>query len=142
MRICIDSNEFIFGLAGTDPDSETLLRLLPYLDLILPRLIVREVTRNLTEAQVKSFYALLEAARIPVIEEPVPVELVDKYVALGLRSKADAFIGAFAEWQGVTILVSDNRHFLAELRTDAFEVLRPGEFLRRFRPGLSSPEEK
>ncbi len=28
MRICIDSNQFIFGIAGTDPAAETLMLLL------------------------------------------------------------------------------------------------------------------
>jgi hypothetical protein len=110
MRVCIDSNQFIFGLAGTDPGSEALLLLLPHLELVLPRLIVREVTRNLTEAQVSSFYTLLENANIHIVDEPVPASLVSKYVTLGLPMKADALIGAFAEWKGVNFLVSDNRH--------------------------------
>ena len=41
----------------------------------------------------------------------VPNELIDKYQAeLGLKSE-DALIAAFAEWQGVHFIVSDNRHF-------------------------------
>lgn len=132
MRVCIDSNQFIFGLAGTDPDSEALLLLLPYLEAVLPRLIVLEVTRNLTEVQVRAFHALLEKAHTRIVDEPVPASLVGKYVRLGLPMKADALIGAFAEWQGVNFFVSDNRHFLVELKTEAFEVLRPDEFLRRF----------
>jgi predicted nucleic acid-binding protein len=133
MRVCIDSNQFIFGLAGTDPDSEAMLLLLPYLEVVLPRLIVREVTRNLTEVHMRTFYTLLEDAHTHIVDEPVPASLVDKYVSLGLRMKADALIGAFVEWQGANFLISDNRHFLVELKTEAFEVLRPDEFLRRFR---------
>ncbi len=53
MRICIDSNQFIFGLSGSDPASETLLKLVPYLEVVLPRLVLKEVTRNLTEARPK-----------------------------------------------------------------------------------------
>lgn len=101
MRICIDSNQFIFGLSGSDAASETLLKFLPRLDVVIPRLVLEEVTRNLNQAQVKALYELLhQAPHIAIIEHPAPAELVQKYVALGLREKADAMIGAFAEWQG------------------------------------------
>jgi len=31
MRICIDSNKFIFGIEGSDPAAEELMMLLPHL---------------------------------------------------------------------------------------------------------------
>jgi predicted nucleic acid-binding protein len=133
MRICIDSNQFIFGLSGSDAASETLLKLLPRLEVVIPRLVLKEVTRNLNQAQVKAFYALLhQAPHVAIVEDPVPADLVQKYVALGLREKADAVIGAFAEWQGAKYIISDNRHFLDELQTDAFEVVNPEEFLQLY----------
>jgi predicted nucleic acid-binding protein len=132
MRICIDSNQFIFGISGTNPASEKLLMLLPQLEVVIPRLVLREVTRNLSRAQIKSFYALLRRARVTIIEEPIPSDLVIKYISLGLREKADALIGAFVEWQCAAFLISSNRQFLAELRSATFEVLRPDEFLARY----------
>ena len=102
------------------------------LNLVIPRLVAQEVTRNLiTSEQVRQFYRLFQNydfARI--IDEPVPPALVEKYVNLGLPGKADAFIGAFAEWKNVGYLISENRHFLRELRTNAFRVLDATEFLR------------
>ena len=133
MRICIDSNQFIFGLSGTDAASEKVLKHLPRLEVVIPRLIVKEVTRNLNQGQVKAFYALLQQApHFTIIEEPVPAELVRKYVGLGLREKADAVIGAFAEWQGARFIISDNRHFLEELQSSAFEVVTPEVFLQLY----------
>jgi len=132
MRICIDSNQFIFGLSGSDPASETLMRLLPHLEVVIPRLVLKEVTRNLNPTQVKALYALLrQAPHITVVEDPLPAELVLKYVALGLPEKADAVIGAFAEWQGAKYIISDNRHFLEEMQSDVFEVISPDAFLKR-----------
>jgi len=132
MRICIDSNQFIFGIGGIDPTSETIMSLLPSLEVVLPRLVIKEVARNLTKAQTKSFFNLLnKAAQVKIVDEPVPVELVRKYIKLGLPEKADAFIGAFTEWQGAKYLISDNRHFLSELSGAAFKVLSPEEFLYR-----------
>jgi hypothetical protein len=137
MRICIDSNQFIFGISGTDAAAEALMLLLPRLDVVLPRLVVNEVTRNLTDPDVKSLYSLLSRApQLVIIDEPVPAKLVAQYIALGLREKGDAFIGAFAEWQRAEYLISDNRHFLAELRGAAFEVASPEEFLQRYFPGI------
>ena len=132
MRICIDSNQFIFGIGGIDPASETIMSLIPSLEIVLPRLIIKEVSRNLAENQTKALFTLFNRTpQLKIVDEPVPVELVQKYVELGLHEKADAFIGAFAEWQGAKYLISDNRHFLAELARSTFEVLRPDEFLYR-----------
>ena len=86
-----------------------------------------------------ALYNLLgKAPRVTIIDGPVPADLVTKYVGLGLPEKADAVIGAFAEWQGAEYLISDNRHFLRDLSTEAFEVLSPDEFLRRYYRGLFS----
>ncbi len=136
MRICIDSNQFIFGLAGTDAASEQLLLLLPGLDVVIPRLVMNEVTRNLNDLDVKTLYTLLDKApQVMIIDTPVPDELVVKYIGLGLREKGDAFIGAFAEWQQVTYLISDNRHFLSQLQGAAFVVVTPERFLQQYWTG-------
>lgn len=133
MRICIDSNQFIFGLSGSDPASEILLKLLPRLDVVIPRLVLKEVTRNLNQAQIKALYTLLrQAPHLVIVEDPVPDELIQKYVALGLREKADAVIGAFVEWQKAKYIISDSRHFLDELHSKTFEVISPEEFLQRY----------
>ncbi len=108
------------------------MSLLPSLEVVLPRLVIKEVSRNLTEPQMKVLFTLLnKASQVKIVDEPVPVELVRRYIKLGFPEKADAFIGAFAEWQGAKYLISDNRHFLAELSVSAFEVLSPEEFLYR-----------
>lgn len=129
--ICIDSNQFIFGLTGTDPDSVRFLDVISEFNVVVPRLVVQEVTRNLdTTAQVRQFYRLLyETSYVAVVDEPVPRDLVMRYVEQGLPEKADAVVGAFVEWVGARYLISDNRHFLQELETAAFEVLSPGQFL-------------
>jgi hypothetical protein len=129
--ICIDRNQFVFGLTETNQDSARLLDVLGEFNLAVPRLIVQEVTRNLdTTAQVHKFFRLLYAVpNVAVIDEPVPRDLVVKYEQLGLPEKADAVIGAFVEWVGANYPVSDNRHFLHDLQAGAFEVLTPGEEL-------------
>jgi hypothetical protein len=138
MRICIDSCVFIHGLQRTDPASAQLLTLVsPTIVLLTPRLIVQEVTRNLrTPEQVRGFYHLLQSSPFAfIVDEPVPRGLVEKYATLGLPAKADAFIGAFAEWMAVRYLISDNRHFLRDLQTSAFEVVEAQTFIARWENG-------
>jgi hypothetical protein len=55
MRICIDSNQFIFGIAGTDAASETIMLLLPHLEVVIPRLVLHEVTRNLNTSELNQY---------------------------------------------------------------------------------------
>ena len=100
--ICIDSNQFIFGLTETDRNSVKLLDVLSEFSVAVPRLVGQEVTRNLdTTAQVHKFYRLLYgSSNVVVIDEPVPRELVAEYTQVGLPEKADAVIGAFVEWVG------------------------------------------
>lgn len=43
--------------------------------------------------------------------------------------REDAIIAAVVEWSGAGVLVSENRHFLEELETEAFEVVDAAEFL-------------
>lgn len=133
MHICIDSSALVIELKGIEPAATRILELVgSNLNLIIPRLIAQEVTRNLTMSeQVRQFYRLFHNYDFAqIIDEPVPPALVDKYVNLGLPAKADAFIGAFAEWMNVSYLISENRHFLRELQTEAFEVLEAVEFVK------------
>jgi predicted nucleic acid-binding protein len=135
MRICIDSCVFIHALQESDPAAMRLLDLVGLgWVLVVPRLVAQEVIRNLTTPeQVRRFYRLFREHDVAfIVDEPVPRDLVDKYIGLGLAEKADAFIGAFAEWMQVHYLISDNRHFLRELQTDAFDVLDAAGFVRRW----------
>jgi hypothetical protein len=133
MHICIDSSAFVLGLQGKDPSAAKILELVgSNLNLIIPRLIAQEVTRNLySPQQVRQFYRLFQNYSFAkIIDEPVPLVLVEKYVSLGLPAKADAFIGAFAEWMNVSYLISENRHFLRQVKTNAFQILDADDFVR------------
>lgn len=83
MRICIDSNQFVFGIEGSDPASEELMMLLPHLEVVIPRLVVREVDRNLSDAQTRTLHTLLnKAPRVAIIDESVPADLVTSMLLL------------------------------------------------------------
>lgn len=132
MRICIDSCVFIRGIPNPSSDAGRLINLIsPSLQVISPRVVAIETTHNLRfVSDVAHFYRLFhERSFARISDEPVPPEILHQYIALGLRAKGDAYIGAFAEWMQVDCLISDNRHFLCDLRTDAYRLLSPGDFL-------------
>ena len=62
--------------------------------------------------------------KLIVVEDDtlVSFDLGAKYESLGLK-QADALIGVFTECVGADILVSENRHFLANQQTLPFKVL-------------------
>lgn len=134
MRICIDSCVFIRDIQTSDTIIRQLIKSVgPNCHLYIPRLVAQEVTRNLySPKQARQFYQLFHKASFAfIIDDPVPENLVSKYAALGLPAKADAFIGAFADWMNVQYLISDNRHFLRELKAEAFEMVDAEIFLTR-----------
>lgn len=133
MLICIDSCVFIRGFRDDTSNAAQLLNLINReRPLVIPRLIAQEVTRNLNQPEhLAAFYRLFAKTDFAfIVEEPVPRHLVSAYTERGLPAKADAFIGAFAEWMKVDYLVSDNRHFLRELKTEAYQVVTPDQLLQ------------
>jgi predicted nucleic acid-binding protein len=137
MRICIDSSVFVRGFLTQNDAIAAIFHLLDDgLNLVLPRLVANEVTRNLSSpSQVRQFYRIFQrGAAAMIVDEPIPDAFLKKYIALGLRAKGDAFIGAFAEWQQVDYLLSDNRHFLRDLATTAYTTLTPEAFLTCWPP--------
>jgi hypothetical protein len=140
MRICIDSCVLINGLTKTEPAALQLLDLIgPDLALVIPRLVAQEVTRNLQNAeQVRRFYGLFhERSFAFLVDDLAPRALVEDYARKGLPEKADAFIGAFAEWMQARYLISDNRHFLRDLETTAFQVMEPAQFIALWEAGIA-----
>jgi predicted nucleic acid-binding protein len=142
MRICIDSSVFIRGITENDPQLDRIIALIgPQLKVLIPRLVAQEVTRNLFRVeQTRRFYSIFQTpGEAAIVDDPMPAHLVQRYVEMGLRAKGDAYIAAFAEWSGAQYLISDNRHFLRELRADAFEVVDAEEFVRRWEAEQAQP---
>ncbi|MGA9351931.1 MAG: type II toxin-antitoxin system VapC family toxin [Anaerolineae bacterium] len=143
--LILDSNEYIFGFADPHSDSADLLKAIKDYVVIVPAIVVQEVTSNLaaiSSTLPRMFYGLLNDPSVHMVrsyDEP-PEELWLKYLDLGL-SEEDAFIGGFAEWVGAKFLVSENRDFLRELKTEAFEVVDASMMLQKLEQGEVTPAE-
>jgi len=128
LRVVLDSNEFVFGFRGV-LESNKILRLIGVkFECIIPQLVFEEVIRNLKYAEGKDFASFIRDTilrmDIDILDESgIPHDLVKKYASKGLKS-ADALIVAFTEWINADFLISENRHFVSELRFDEFKVLQ------------------
>jgi hypothetical protein len=90
MRICIDSCVFISGLTDVDPAAVRLLNLVgPDLVLVVPRLVVQEVTRNLqTPEQVRRFMGLFHQSSFAfLVDDLAPRALVKIMSTRGCRKR-------------------------------------------------------
>lgn len=69
MRICIDSNQFILALTQADPEAEELILNLAEFDVFVPRLVMKEVTRNLAADRVDYLHRLMaDNARFHIVD--------------------------------------------------------------------------
>ena len=134
MLLVLDSNEYIFSLGSIrKPACEILLdkiiSSIPKHDISIPRMITEEVKRNLSPIVFKEFVAIIHT--ITTIDEDflVPFELGANYETKGLKT-ADAFIGAYTEWVGAEILISENRHFLSRFKDLPFKILNAESCLK------------
>lgn len=146
MRLILDTNEYIFGLNPHSgrPASIRLLAAIGALlqepldfTLLVPEIVREEVQHNIPPAFEGDFYRYVTSSPKIIFGSlyDVPVDLFEQYHrVLGLKS-ADALIAAFADWQEVDFLVSDNRHIYAELQVERFVTCTAAEFMRLLESG-------
>lgn len=127
IRIILDSNEYIYYLANKSTDFLKLFELKD-VEIFLNEIIFSEVYRNLTDYLIKYFIKLLKNPKFKTISDKIPQFLIDKYKKLGLK-KGDFIIAAFCEFVNADYLISENRHFLKNLKFDKFKVVTLNEFL-------------
>ena len=132
MRIVLDTNIWISGLAGTHPLCQEILINLNRLDVVVPDQVREELERNLPDSVMKQFYRLLLQSDTEVDFELVPGDLIAAFEDKGLK-KGDAEIGAFCAWREIAVLVSTNRDFLRGMTVGhSFDVLSPEKFCQDF----------
>lgn len=138
-KVVLDTNQFIFGLRNKKQSCTEVLTYMGYqFECILPEVIVFETLDKLRELEGRAYaslgyYLFYNKMKIRIIPDHlVPQHLSIEYKKRGLKD-ADALIAAFTEWIGAQYLVSENRHFLRELKTKPFIVLPAEEFLKVLR---------
>ena len=131
--IVLDSNEIILGLKGSNSYSKLLIENLNTLrnfwEFRINQQIYEEIIRNLPHQTKEKFDKLLNFAIIKYQNQIVDKKLIDKYKGLGLK-KGDIIIAAYADEINSNILISENRHFLKELKSRKFKVINAEKFIK------------
>jgi predicted nucleic-acid-binding protein len=128
--VALDTNVLIMGLrqdAGCEACSELLFHYVPSLHIHIPLHVTIELQRNLTETDMTRLHAAtLNFDDVTWSYEPASAGLVEQYRERGAK-KGDAIISAQLVAAGVRWLISENRHFLAEIEGLPFKVISAAE---------------
>ncbi|MBT9141394.1 MAG: hypothetical protein DDT30_01986 [Dehalococcoidia bacterium] len=131
-RVVLDTNVWIFGLRHHPelPACALLLERLGQIQVILPSQVLRELQANLTESELRTLFHLLKQfpKQIVIHCGKAEMETVRKYQSLGCKL-GDAAIAAQLEELEVETLITENRHFLEELKNLPFRRLSATEAL-------------
>jgi predicted nucleic acid-binding protein len=131
-RVVLDTNIWVFGLRQHPdlPACALLLERLGQLQVVLPRQLLRELQANLAESELKTLFNLFKQFQKQTVInwEKARIETIHKYQSLGCKL-GDAAIAAHLENLGVKIFITENRHFLKELKGLPFQSLNAIEAL-------------
>lgn len=124
--IAFDTNIYIFGIRE-DPNFPACVELVERigeLHVRVPRQIIRELQNNLRPDEVHELFGLFKRYpdRVKINWETTTLGLIDKFQRLGCKL-GDAAVAAHLEEEAVEVLISENRHFLAEIPDLPFRVL-------------------
>jgi predicted nucleic acid-binding protein len=135
----LDSNIFIF--AFDVPGKAACVELVNFLlqhrgthshHVHIPRLILKEIRRNLNPRLLQDAMKAMHQLAIPDEDFVIPYKIGEKYRARGLKP-ADALIAAYAEWAEADFLVSQNRHFLSQQANLPFKIVTAQQCLKLFK---------
>lgn len=131
--VVLDSNELILGLKGSNTYSKSLIDNLSTLneiyDFRINDGIFQEVIGNIPHYTKEKFGKLLNIGAIKKQDFSIDKNLISKYKNLGLK-KGDIVIAAYAELCKANFIISENRHFLQELKTKKFKIVNAEQFLK------------
>jgi predicted nucleic acid-binding protein len=137
-RVVLDTNVWIFGLRHHPelPACTLLLERLGQLQVILPRQVLYELQANLTESELRALFRLLKkySKRVLIHWEKAKMETISKYKSLGCKL-GDAALATHLEELEVKVLITENRHFLEELKNLPFRRLSAIEAIAELEKG-------
>ena len=132
--VSLDTNIFVFALRrdALYPACERLVyENLEELTVLIPLEVHRELQHNLSEAEKAEFFQILSTSSESRIDyAPADSGRLSHWQTAGAK-KSDAVIIAQLEKLGVTLLISENRHFLLEIPELPFEVITAQQALER-----------
>jgi predicted nucleic acid-binding protein len=129
-RIVLDTNVWIFGLRRPPEfiSCSLLLERLNQLQVIIPLQVLRELQANFTENELTSLFRLINQfpRQVKIHWVKAEINIIRKYQNLGC-SLGDAVVAAHLEELEINILITENRHFLKEIKNLPFLSLNSTE---------------
>lgn len=135
IRAVLDTNQFIFGLRDEKEFCADIVKLSGIkFTALASTTILEEVFERLKELEGKDFASLaihiIKNLGIEVIDDKlVPKEIIQKYKNKGAKD-ADSVIAAFTEFVNADFLVTENRHFLKEIKINEFKTIKAEDFMK------------
>jgi len=131
-KISLDTNIFIFGIRNIDPYTVAILKNLYKFNTAISAQIEKEIRNNISLYELNEFYQLIyPLANFEIIYDQPDPAIVKQYQNMELK-KGDAIIAAFCYSAGISIFLSENRHFLQKLQKQPFEIIDSKSFCLRF----------
>ena len=131
--VVLDTNEFIFGLVGNQKYPAFLIQNLGKLsqdfEFCVSRQITKEILDNIPKNCQGRLFNLINSGIIKYDDKLIDKKLLVKYKTYGLK-KGDVVIAAFADKENADFLISENRHFLKELKNAKFKILDAEQFIK------------
>jgi len=124
--VVLDTNIYIFGIRENPifPACVELLERIGELYVYIPRQIIRELQNNLQSDEVLELFRLFKRYpdRVRINWKTTTHALIEKFQRLGCKL-GDATVAAHIYEEGLETLISENRHFLAQIPGLPFCVL-------------------
>ena len=134
--LALDTNEYILALRPEPlhmASQELFFGHIARLRVHMPLHVLRELNRNLSQAELNEAWGtLFEARDFQLGHATASAERMAFWHTRGAK-KGDAIITAQLEAAGIRYFVSENRHFLAQIANLPFEVMDAATVLRRLR---------
>ena len=132
--VALDSNEFIFAFRRGGRVAPCFTLVHAFFDGIrgvIPHEIHVELQRNLSAEELADLFGLLKGQHSVRIDYDQAEDTRISYWRSRGAKKGDAVIIAQLERLGVTLFISENRHFLLEIPDLPFEVITAQQALER-----------
>src|SRR3989338_91425 len=134
IKVVLDSNEILFGLSSGKPYPKVIIDNLNALgkihDFFINGQIFEEVSRNLPFGSKEKFRRLVGLGILKLSDSKIGKGIIAKYERLWLK-KGDIAIAAFADRINAQFLLSENRHFLKEVKIRKFKILTAEQFFSK-----------
>jgi predicted nucleic acid-binding protein len=131
-KIVLDTSIWIFGLRRSPefPACSLLLEKLNQLQIVIPLQVLRELQVNFTESELAKFFHLINQFpnQVTIYWKKAEIEIIRKYRNLGC-DLGDAIIASHLEELGINILITENRHFLKDIKSLPFQSLNSTKVL-------------